>query len=189
MSYAGEIAPPINRELAAGERVLWAGQPRQGVTLRGADAAMIPFSLLWGGFAFFWEWSVINSGAPFFFALWGIPFVAVGIYLIFGRFFVESWQRSRTHYAVTNERVLIVDGLFNTTVSSVSLRTLTDMTFSEKSDGEGSIHFGPGTVPAAFRTFSAWPGMKGQMGPRFELIPDARMVRDLIHGAQKALSR
>jgi hypothetical protein len=31
--------------------------------------------------------------------------------------------------------------------------------------------------------------MKGQMGPRFELIPDARMVRDLIHGAQKALSR
>jgi hypothetical protein len=180
---------PIERELGPGERILWSGQPRQGLTLRGSDAFMIPFSLLWGGFAFFWEWSVLQSGAPAFFVLWGIPFVAVGIYIILGRFFVEAWQRARTYYAVTDERILIVDGLFKTTVRSVSLRALTDMSLSEKSDGEGSIHFGPSTLPTMFRSFSGWPGMKERMGPFFDRITGARGVRDLIQGAQKVLSK
>ncbi len=178
---------PIDRELAAGERVLWSGQPRQGIALRGSDALMIPFSLMWGGFAFFWEWSVLHSDAPPFFALWGIPFVAIGIYIIFGRFFVEAWQRSRTHYAVTNERVLIVEGLFRNTVRSVSLRTLADMSLTERSDGEGSISFGQSSLPAMFRFFSGWPGMNERLGPMFDRIANARGVRDVIHGAQKSL--
>jgi hypothetical protein len=186
MSFTGEIPSFISRELASGERVLWSGQPRQGIGLSGADAYLIPFSLLWGGFAFFWEWSVLHSDAPVLFALWGIPFVAIGIYMIVGRFFVEALQRSRTHYAVTSERILIVDGLFRNTVRSVSLRTLTDMSLSERSDGEGTIHFGPGTVPAMFRAFSAWPGMKERMGPMFDRIADARVVRNRIQDAQKA---
>jgi hypothetical protein len=148
---------------------------------------MIPFSLLWGGFAFFWEWSVLQSGAPVFFALWGIPFVAMGVYLILGRFYVEAWQRSRTHYAVTNERILILDGLFRTTVSSVSLRTLSDTTLSEYSNGEGSIYFGPSALPTMVRSFSGWPGMKGRTGPQFDRISNVRSVLDVIRGAQKAL--
>src|SRR5215213_2217596 len=152
MAFSDDTISHIGRELARGERVLWSGQPRQGITLRGADAQMIPFSLLWGGFAFFWEWSVLNSDAPFFFVLWGIPFVAVGIYLIVGRFFVEARQRGRTHYAVTSERILIVDGLLTSNVTSISLRTLTEMTMAEASDGEGTIHFGSSTVPTFSRS-------------------------------------
>jgi len=187
MSFSGDVMSPIGRELSPGERVLWSAQPRQGITLRGADALMIPFSLMWGGFAFFWEWSVLHSNAPAFFALWGIPFVAMGIYLIFGRFFVDAWQRSRTHYAVTNERILIADGLRGVTVTSVSLRTLADMTLSENSDGEGSIYFGSTSMPAGFRSFSGWPGMKSRTGPQFDRIAGVRSVRDLIQGAQKNL--
>jgi hypothetical protein len=150
---------------------------------------MIPFSLLWGGFAFFWEWSVVTSGAPPFFMLWGVPFVLMGIYLIVGRFFVEAWERTRTHYAVTNERVLIVGGLFRPTTKSVSLRAMSEMSLTEHSNGEGSIHFGPSAFPAVFRSLSGWPGVKERMSPMFDRIPDARIVRDLILGAQKALSR
>ena len=187
MSFPGEVMTPIGRELSSGERVLWNGQPRQGVGLSAGDVYMIPFSLLWGGFAIFWEWSVLNSGAPIFFALWGIPFVGVGLYMIFGRFFVEAWQRSRTYYAVTNERILIIDGGFKTTVRSVSLRSLTDMSLTESAEGEGSISFGASNLPAMFRNLSGWPGMKDRMGPVFDRIADARRVRDLIQGAQKML--
>jgi hypothetical protein len=189
MSFAGVISDSILRQLDSGERVLWSGQPKQGILLRGSDAFVIPFSLLWGGFAFFWEWSVIHSGAPFFFALWGIPFVVMGIYIIAGRFFVEAWQRSKMHYAVTNERVLIVEGLRKTTVRSAQLGGLADVSLSEQANGVGTVSFGPSSVPAMFRSLSSWPGMRERMGLQFEVVPDAKDVFDLIRNAQKALRR
>ena len=85
----------IERELSAGERLLWSGQPRRGVRLRSSDAFTIPFSLLWCGFAIFWEASVVTKGAPFSFMLWGIPFVVVGFYIVFGRFFVDAHGNTR----------------------------------------------------------------------------------------------
>lgn len=185
MSYAGDIADSIKTQLDPSELVLWAGQPKQGVMLRGSDAMMIPFSLLWGGFAFFWEWSVLHSDAPAFFALWGIPFVAIGIYIIVGRFFVEAWQRSKTHYAVTNERIVIVDGLYKSTVRSAQMSGLTEMSLSENANGVGTISFGPSSVPAMFRTFSAWPGMRERLGLQFDMVPNAKSVHDLIRSTQR----
>lgn len=183
-----EIAASLTRELGSGERLLWSGQPRQGTVFRASEWFMTPFALLWGGFAFFWEWQVIQSDAPTFFALWGVPFVLVGIYLILGRFMVEARQRERTYYGVTNERVLIVSGLFGRKVKSLSLRNLSDFSLSESASGEGSISFGGG-VPFGswFGGFAGWPGMEGYMGPRFELIPNAKSVYTTLfemHSAQ-----
>jgi hypothetical protein len=189
MSFAGVISDSIQRQLDPGERVLWAGQPKQGLLLRGSDAFVIPFSFLWGGFAFFWEWSVIQSGAPLLFVLWGVPFVLVGIYIVVGRFFVESWQRSTTHYAVTNERVLIVDGLRKTTVRNAQLSGLADMSLSEHANGAGTITFGPNATPAMFRSLSVWPGMRDRIGLHFDLVPDAKTVFDVIRNAQRALRK
>ncbi|MGH2524784.1 MAG: hypothetical protein ACRDH2_19935, partial [Anaerolineales bacterium] len=61
-----DISSIFRDELGAGERILWSGQPKQGIMLRPSDALMIPFSLLWGGFVIFWETMVITGGAPFF---------------------------------------------------------------------------------------------------------------------------
>ena len=52
--------------------------------LQPTDAALIPFSLLWGGFAFYWEYEVVTTRQFWVLQLWGIPFVLVGLYLVEG---------------------------------------------------------------------------------------------------------
>ena len=69
-----------------------------------------PFSIMWAGFAVFWESAVLGSGAPFFFRLWGIPFVAFGLYMVFGRFIFKRRQKLRTAYGITKQRALIAIG-------------------------------------------------------------------------------
>jgi len=181
------LSEEIKSQLSSGEKVLWSGQPKQGVLVRGADAFFIPFSLMWGGFVIFWEASVLNSNAPGFFVLWGIPFVVIGLYLIIGRFFFDAKQRARTFYAVTNERILIVSGVFNRKVKSLDLRTLSELSLAEGKGNEGTISFG-GNSPRSsmFAGFSSWPGMESQIGPRFELIVGAKSVFETIRGAQRA---
>jgi hypothetical protein len=174
----------IQDQLGPGERVLWSGRPAQGLVFRQVDVLMIPFSLLWGGFAFFWEYSVISAGnAPFFFMLWGIPFVAIGLYVIGGRFFVDAKQRANTSYGVTNQRVIIVSGILSTKIKSLSLRTLSDLSLDQKAGGRGSVTFGPSNFPSWLSGGAAWPGMSST-APMFELIEDSRSVFEIIRKAQ-----
>ena len=175
----------LRRELSPGERLLWSGTPLQGIRLRAADALMVPFSLLWGGFAFFWEWQVLHSKAPLFFALWGLPFVAIGIYIIAGRFFLDSYQRARTFYGLTDQRVLIVGGLMNREVQSLSLKNLAEVSLQERADRSGSVLFGPSNPMASMFAGTAWPGMSRRMAPAFDLLADARRVYDLVKDAQR----
>lgn len=94
--------------LFADEKVLWRGAPEPGIHLHKEDLLIIPFSILWSGFAFFWELSVLARNAPLLFQLWGIPFVLAGLYMLIGRFFASAWQARRTSYAVTDRRILMV---------------------------------------------------------------------------------
>jgi hypothetical protein len=170
---------PDSFALERGERQLWSGVPRQGLMLRRADALLIPFSCLWAGFAVFWETSVLRSSAPGFFVLWGIPFVALGAYLAVGRFFVDAWRRARTRYGLTSDRIIIRSGA---STKSLNLRTLTDVTLTERGDGLGTITFGATVFPMAMFAGASWPGVP--QASAFELIPDARTVYAQIREAQ-----
>jgi hypothetical protein len=182
----------ITRDLASGERLLWRGSPAKGIRLQPSDALMVPFSLMWGGFAIFWEYSVLHmptrppkpeSDPSMFMALWGIPFVLIGLYIIVGRFFFDAFARSRTVYAVTNQRVLIITSVWSKEIKSLSLRTLSEMSLSERSDGSGTITFGP--VPAFNAAWvPGWPGANKRAAPAFRFVAGARQVHDLIQKAQ-----
>lgn len=174
----------IRAQLGSGEKLLWSGQPRQGLRLRSADALMIPFSLLWGGFAAFWELSVIKNGGPLFFMLWGVPFVLMGLYITVGRFFADAYRRRRTAYGLTSERAVIVSGLFTQEVQSITLRTLGDIALTERSDRSGTITLGPAGRTPAWMAGSGWPGGGKSGPPTFEMIENARVVYDQLRGAQ-----
>lgn len=178
--------PGIRGYLLPGEQVLWEGRPDVwAYSMRGAWFA-IPFSLLWGGFAIVWEVSVIAGGAPFFFALWGIPFVALGLYMIFGRIWVARREARSTRYAVTDRRVLIRSGAFRPTFVALDMLNLPGAELSERGDGSGSITFG--TYSGFFRLPPGWPAMGTYRNPpTFAAIPDVRRAFDVIQRARDEL--
>jgi hypothetical protein len=175
----------IRAQLGQNEQLLWCAQPRGGIAVRIEDSYLIPFSLLWGGFAIFWEWSVVNSGAPLLFKLWGIPFVAVGLYLIIGRFFYDAWRRSNSYYGLTTQRALIVRHTFGESVRSIELNTLGDVTLSSvAADKSGTITLGNDTPGSAWFSMSPWN--RGYVSaPRFERIERANDVYNQVRDAQR----
>jgi hypothetical protein len=165
----------VEQHLVGDERLLWVGRPDPKKRFAQSDLYMVPFSLMWGGFAIFWETTVILSGAPLFFMLWGIPFVFGGLYMIAGRFFYKGWLRRRTLYAVTDRRALrLVRRRSGDSVDAVFLDAVPAVHRELRPDGRGSVIFGP--LSSSPRASSNEDG-----GPlAFEDIPNASYVAELI---------
>jgi hypothetical protein len=180
---------PFQRYLFAGERILWSGQPKQGIAFSRSDLLAIPFSLMWGGFAMFWNYEVWTSlpdkGAAdgWFFKLWGLPFLAVGLYLIAGRFFYDAWVRNHSHYAVTNDRVLILRTSPTPKLISRDIQSLPMFELTEHRDGTGTIVFDSEDVGYSMfgrkRQFGIW-APAASASAQFFGIDDPRRAYELI---------
>jgi hypothetical protein len=94
-------------DLYPGERVLWTGAPVKFPVLSRGDALLVPFSIVWCGFAIFWETLAAVSGAPPFFLVWGGTFVLLGLYFVFGRLIVRYLTLRGTRYVITDRRVIV----------------------------------------------------------------------------------
>jgi hypothetical protein len=145
------------------------------------DALLIPFSLLWGGFAIFWESTVLASGAPGFFALWGVPFVAVGLYLIGGRFFVDAWVRGGTRYVLTDQRAIIERLRAGYALTSLELPGQQISLSGMAADGTGTISFGAQLSPMSVLGRNQWGIWAPWLGtPTFEGVEGARALFEQI---------
>jgi uncharacterized membrane protein len=182
---SGSDLDAIERHLSSGERIEWVGRPDPAKHFARGDLFLVPFSIMWGGFAIFWESSAIAGGAGPFFVLWGIPFVVAGLYLIFGRFIYKARRKRRTIYAVTNRRVMtIVRGRHDETVDATYLGSIPNISTSAVSNGRGSVEFG---LSSPMTGWNGNSGMdifaRGQMassGVSFYDIEDPRGVAHLV---------
>lgn len=185
----------FNGRLLPGERIAWSGQPQQGLLLTARDIFLIPFSLMWCGFAIFWTFMVTSAsvseanaaaevnGAGGFFVLWGLMFVAIGLYFVVGRFIVDAWVRRGLHYAVTDQRILIARGAPFGRFTALNIGKLPDIDLSERGNGRGTIRFGQPAAMRGYRGMSLW-SVALDPTPQFLGIEDARRVFDLIQRAQ-----
>lgn len=120
-----------------GESILWKGQPEKGNLITRRDFVMIPFGLFWLAFCVFWESLAIKSG-QLFPIIWGLPFVAVGIYLVFGRFLQSAYLRDKTFYVITNKKIIIKAGQ---KITMHDARDLPPMEVEIHRNGNGTILF------------------------------------------------
>jgi hypothetical protein len=163
-----EAAQAVEPDLASGESLIWAGRPIPGTIFHREDLYLIPFSFMWGGFAIFWEASVAGlwghgskTATPWTFGMiWGIPFVVIGQYLIWGRFLYTAWKKRRTYYAVTNRRVIVVQGGSSRKLVSAYIDALPTLIRESGSGAAGTLRFGQQQpLRSQQRGWIAWDSM------------------------------
>lgn len=187
MDYGLNLAQNFQPDLIRDEKVAWAGQPDPRFRFSGADLFLVPFSILWGGFALFWEAGVLGllDGQPTLNpgALFGIPFVVIGQYFIWGRFIYKAYKNRRTFYAITNQRVLILATMWSRRLQTLFLNQLPTINKTVQRDGVGTLEFG--LSPSWAGTYAnsgmeLFAGRSGAMAPAFYDIPDVESVYQLV---------
>jgi hypothetical protein len=183
---APELAPYLERD----EKALWQGAPPTGIMFRAHDVFLIPFTLLWLGFALFWEASVLGMWSdrprspPLFFPLFGLVFVCIGLYMAFGRFVWDALVRRGTLYALTNRRAIILTRSPFKSFRSLGLTATTEISTEEQADGSGTIFVGARpAVPYAVR---GWPGLAMGGEFSFEKVQGVRDAIKIIRQIQSA---
>ena len=182
---SGSDIATVERHLSPAERIEWVGRPDPAKHFTRGDAFLVPFSIIWGGFAIFWEVTAIAGGAGPFFALGGIPFVIIGLYFIFGRFIYKARRKRRTIYAVTNQRVMtILTGRHDESVEATYVRSIPTISTSAVSSGCGSVEFGRPSPMAGWYGNSGMEffarGQTASSGVSFYDIEDPRGVADMV---------
>jgi hypothetical protein len=175
--------------LDPGETLLWTGAPATGlrVTPRGLAISLgslflLSFAVLWTAGAGVGLWSGAwreESGFLRVFAiafpLFGLPFIAAGLYGVIGHYFIDARTRARTRYALTNRRALIALNGRERMLRSWPIGPATIVDFLPGS--EASIRF-------ATEVQVDSDGDKSHTRIGFDRIPDGAAVMRLIRQIQ-----
>jgi hypothetical protein len=175
------LASLVDAELDKGERIAWIGRPiawRYALRYIFVLLVGIPFT----AFALFWMGAARgfpSAGVPVF-ALFGIPFVVIGLGMLLSPFWM-LYRAGRTAYAITDRRALVVEhGLLGgVTVRSFEPGSLTILSRTQHADGSGNL---------VFQREYRREGRRGRfVDIGFLAVPDVREVegriRELAHRA------
>lgn len=144
------LAERLTRELRVGERLLWSGQPDPATVLRRA-LVLWGFFIPWTVFSLGWEaaaigawlgtegpanWMQAGMGAVF--VLFGLPFVGIGLYMLWQPFAARRDARA-TLFGLTDQRLMLLKARAESELKSVELRQMGPVTRREKKNGTGTI--------------------------------------------------
>ncbi len=147
-NIAPQLETLIQSELAAGESVAWSGSPSPSRMAKKALPMLLfgvpwtAFSIVWVGMAVKGVWSrglMLHPGA-WLFPLFGLPFVAVGLWMLSAPF----WARRKaplTVYVITDRRAIICETrLFRgVMVQSFQPAQLGGLKRVQQADGSGDL--------------------------------------------------
>ncbi len=116
---AEPVPPGWEGLLEPGERILWQGRPDSRLVWADLLQVQTLFGLVFTGFALFWIASAARMGRGFggggpvdgVFPLFGLPFVAVGLYMVVGRIFWDAFVRRGLNYTLTDRTAFIAANL------------------------------------------------------------------------------
>ncbi len=164
----------FNSYLEMDEYIVWHGKPEKGSYIRREQMITIPFGLFFFFFACVWAGGA-SMASPLF-ALFALPFMAVGLYLSFGVIIHKAILLSKTEYAITNKKLIRISGQ---RVDMVRADQLGSLQIEMNKNGTGTITFLQQEVYyRGGKRYSSYPG--GNMG--FHSIEN---IKDVIYVQQK----
>ena len=122
--------------LLPGEKVMWKGRPD---AIESAKVGLFKFffGIFFFGFSLFWMYMAASMGGGFF-ALFGLPFAAIGFWMVSGP--ARNYLRSaKTYYAVTDQRVIILTRGSGYSINAIVPAQMTAYQRIDKGGGFGNI--------------------------------------------------
>ncbi len=178
-----ELDSILRRELLPGERLLWSASPAPH-KLRGAFAIWL-FAIPWTAFALFWEamaflpWmasshtpSAITWSFGIIFPLFGLPFIGVGIGMLWMPFKVQR-RAAQTIYGLTDRRIISVSAGKKRESASVLYSQMGPINVSADAEGYGTLRI---------QTGSSRDSDGDRVTERFEVlgVPDVARLEGLL---------
>ena len=168
----------VRSELNPEEKVLWSGHP----DAKRAAIAMLPiylFAIPWTAFSlsFMVRWhsrSGFDSGLDIGSLIFQSPFILIGVGILCSPLWVYA-KSQRTVYAITDKRVLIIEGGRSKTVQSYDETSVGDIQRVERVDGSGDLTF-------AQKYSKDSDGDVRKTDIKFVGIPEVRRVEEIIRG-------
>lgn len=199
------VENPLSDYLEPGETVLWTDRPAFGGFLRRNCLSSV-FGLLSLGFVFLWVliptgWRGVSpdvgdgpasalrailSDTPTIFLLAGSVILIVGLYRTFGHYVasVLAWRRAR--YAITDRRVLILEGALRPSLVSLPLRDIPAVQVVERGGGTADLILGPYEPRGTMRWYRSRYAAYQPQSPTLFAVPDARRAYQVLQGALSA---
>jgi hypothetical protein len=133
-------------QLESGEQLLWHSRPDPRRSVLGS-LFIVLFGIPWTAFSLFWMagasgflFSEDGNGIFSLFALFGVPFVLVGLGMLTSPYWVYQ-KMKRTVYALTNRRAIIITGGKSKTIQSYTSKDIGIIERTERANGKGDLIF------------------------------------------------
>ncbi|MDX1483053.1 MAG: hypothetical protein R3229_01120 [Alphaproteobacteria bacterium] len=139
MSSVSFIPIDVSKQMRSREKPLWIAKPIPRAYALKEGAQTFVNGVLLIALVVYLEYGALESGDMAMVAI-GIPFALLGLYFMSAP--VREYIRARrTTYVITNQRLIILNGLFRSTVDSFAPFDIGSLEVDIADDGSGSIIF------------------------------------------------
>ncbi len=139
MASVSFIPMEVSREMRSREKPLWIGRPIAKKFALEEGWRTFAFGIPWTAAALYMGYQGAQSGSMLTVAV-AIPLVAIGVFFLTAPV-QEYWRARRTTYVVSNQRLIILNGLWRPSIETFDPSDIGSLDVHAAGDGVGSIIF------------------------------------------------
>ena len=172
MASVSFIPIEVSREMRSREKPLWIGRPIAKKFALKEGWRTFAFGIPWTAAALYFLYQAAQSGDMMTVAF-ALPLAVIGVFFLTAPV-QEYWRARRTTYVVSNQRLIILNGLWRPSVETFDPSEIGSLDIDAADDGVGSIIF---LEKREWRAQGGW--MMTKIG--FKAIAGVADAKDQIH--------